>query len=131
MIRRPPRSTLFPYTTLFRSLVELRATQATLAREAQAAERRRIAREIHDVAAHSLTVTMLQLTGARLLLQRVGGDPRAIEAIGEAERLGRQSLDDVRRTVGLLADASPDAATAPLPGGADLGRLVGQYREAG
>ena len=114
-----------------RLLAELRAAQADLAREAQAAERRRIAREIHDVAAHSLTVTMLQLTGARLLLQRVGGDPRAIEAIGEAERLRRQSLDDVRRTVGLLADTAPEDATTPLPGGADLETLVAQYRRAG
>ena len=56
-----------------RLVAELRAAQADLARQAQASERRRIAREIHDVAAHTLSVTMLQLTGVRLLLQRTGG----------------------------------------------------------
>jgi signal transduction histidine kinase len=68
-------------------VAELRLAQADLAREARAAERRRIAREIHDVAAHTLAVTMLQLTGVRLLLQRTGGDPRAIKALAEAEQL--------------------------------------------
>jgi signal transduction histidine kinase len=112
-------------------LAELRVAQADLARQAQAAERRRIAREIHDVAAHTLAVTMLQLTGVRLLLQRSGGDPRAIQALDEAERLGRQGLDDVRRTVGLLADGADAGSSAPLPGGSDLEQLATQYRQVG
>jgi signal transduction histidine kinase len=112
-------------------LAELRLAEADLALQARAAERRRIAREIHDVAAHTLAVTMLQLTGARLLLQRTGGDPRAIQALGEAERLGRQGLDDVRRTVGLLADGSETASSAPLPGSSDLEQLAADYRQAG
>jgi signal transduction histidine kinase len=112
-------------------LVELRLAQADLAHQARAAERRRIAREIHDVAAHTLAVTMLQLTGARLLLQRTGADPRAIQALGEAERLGRQGLDDVRRTVGLLADGSESTSSAPLPSGSDLEQLAAEYRRAG
>jgi signal transduction histidine kinase len=50
--------------------------------------------------AHSLTVTLLQLTGARLTLRR---DPaRAEAALAEAECIGRQSLADIRRSVGLL-----------------------------
>jgi signal transduction histidine kinase len=112
-------------------LRELRAAQAELAREAAAEERRRIAREIHDVAAHTLAVTMLHLTGVRLLLQRRGGDPDAIGALAEAERLGRQGLDDVRRTVGLLGDGGTAARPAPLPGGDALERLVAEYRAAG
>src|ERR671938_203977 len=111
-------------------VAELRLAQADLAREARAAERRRIAREIHDVAAHTLAVTMLQLTGVRLLLQRTGGDPRAVEALGQAERLGRQGLDDVRRTVGLLGDDKAQE-NAPMPGGADIPLLAAQYRAAG
>ncbi len=116
-----------------RLLAELGAAQADLQRRATLEERQRIAREIHDVAAHSLAVTMLHLTGARLLLQRVGGDPRAVEALAEAERLGRQSLDDVRRTVGLLegAEGPTSGLAAPLPAGADLCGLVQQYRDAG
>ena len=113
-----------------RLLAELRAAQDELARAAGAAERRRIAREIHDVAAHTLAVTMLQLTGVRLLLQRTGGDPRAVEALGQAERLGRQGLDDVRRTVGLLDDDKAQE-NGPMPGGADIPLLLAQYRAAG
>ena len=113
-----------------RLVLQLRAAQEDLAREARAAERRRIAREIHDVAAHTLAVTMLQLTGVRLLLQRTSGDHRAVEALAQAEVLGRQGLDDVRRTVGLLADAATPGG-APLPGAADLAALVGEYRAAG
>jgi len=108
---------------------ELRAAQADLARQAALAERRRIAGEIHDVAAHSLAVTMLHLTGARLLLQRLRADGRAIEALSAAERAGRQSLDDLRRSVGLLD--GPAGTAAPLPGAADLPALVEEFRAAG
>jgi signal transduction histidine kinase len=114
-----------------RLLAELRVAQAELASQAAAAERRRIVREIHDVVAHSLAVTMLHLTGARHVLRR---DPeRAAEALAEAERLGRQSLADVRRTVGLLeSDGRAQAgAAAPLPGAADIQTLVADYRRAG
>jgi len=117
-----------------RLLAELRAAQADLRRQVAVEERQRIAREIHDVAAHSLAVTMLHLTGARLLLQRAGGDARAVAALAEAERLGRQSLDDVRRTVGLLdggGDSPPAGLAAPLPAGKDVCALVQQYRDAG
>jgi signal transduction histidine kinase len=94
--------------TLQRLIVELRAAQADLATQAAAEERRRIAREVHDVIAHTLAVTMLHLTGARHILRR---DPeRASEALAEAERLGRQSLADIRRTVGLLQTERPQEA---------------------
>src|ERR1700736_4344052 len=117
-----------------RTLAELRAAQVDLAVQAAAAERQRIAGEIHDLIAHSLAVTMLHLTGARHILQR---DPkRAEQALAEAERLGRQSLADVRRTVGLLQ--SPDATgsasrpvLAPLPTAADVPMLVQEYARAG
>lgn len=108
---------------------ELEQAQAALAEQAVAQERQRIAREIHDVIAHSLTVTMLHLTGARLALEH---DPReATEALLEAERLGRQSLADIRRTVGLLTPADGVDATAPLPSAAEIAGLVEQYRSAG
>jgi signal transduction histidine kinase len=114
-----------------RLVAQLRAAQADLARQAVAAERRRIAGEIHDVAAHSLAVTLLHLTGARLRVRRLGGDAQVLAALAEAERLGRQSLDDVRRTIGLLQDAAEPAPTAPLPGATDIPALVEQYRAAG
>jgi signal transduction histidine kinase len=117
-----------------RTLGELRAAQAELTTQAAAAERQRIAREIHDVIAHSLAVTMLHLTGARHILQR---DPqRAEQALAQAERLGRQSLADVRRTVGLLQ--TPEASTTgappvltPLPTASDVRGLVEEYAAAG
>ena len=116
-----------------RLLSELRAAQADLARRSAAQERQRIAREVHDVIAHSLAITMLHLTGARHILAR---DPqRAAEALAQAERLGRQSLADIRRTVGLLSAGSDDrageTAVAPLPGGEDIPALVDEYRRAG
>jgi Histidine kinase len=110
-----------------RLLIALRAAQAELGRQAASDERRRIAREIHDIVAHSLTVTMLHLTGARFILAR---DPDgAAAALVEAERLGRQSLADVRRTVGLLeAEADPRVQSlAPLPSAEDIATLVHDY----
>jgi signal transduction histidine kinase len=109
---------------------QLRVAQADLERTAVAAERRRIAGEIHDVAAHALALTVLHLTGVRLRVQREGGDQRLVESLAEAERLARQSLDDIRRTVGLLQDQASGIAP-PLPGAADIPSLVDQYRARG
>lgn len=106
---------------------ELQVAQADLAERAASDERQRIAREIHDVIAHSLTVTMLHLTGARLALES-GDRDEARDALLEAERLGRQSLGDIRRTVGLLG---PAASTSPMPSASDLPELVNGYRDAG
>lgn len=110
-------------------VTELSAAQEGLAERATLAERQRIAREVHDVLAHSLTVTLLHLTGARMAVR---SDPEeAVEALLEAERVGRQSLEDVRRTVGLLAPAGGDATSPPLPGIDDLPGLVAGYADAG
>jgi signal transduction histidine kinase len=109
---------------------ELRAAQADLAHQAVANERRRIAGEIHDIAAHALAVTVLHLTGARMRLQRESADPELVESLAQAERLARQSLDDVRRTVGLLREDSTSTAP-PLPGAADIRQLVADYQTAG
>ena len=115
-----------------RLVLDLQEAQSELAARAALAERSRIARELHDVIAHSLTVSMLHVTGARLAIEN---EPeRAVEALEEAERLGRQSLADVRRTVGLLADGdnpAGDGRAAPLPGAADVAALVEEYRRAG
>ena len=91
-------------------------------------ERQRIARELHDVIAHSLAVTMLHLTGARLALERDPDD--AARALAEAERLGRQSLGEIRQTIGLLSPGD-EAATAALPAAADIPELVRTVSDAG
>lgn len=110
-------------------LLQLRAAHDALADEAALQERRRIAREVHDVIAHSLTVTMLHLTAARLAVRR---DPREAEgALGEAEKMGRQALNDIRRTVGLLHDQTEHPTAAALPSAADIPTLLEAYAAAG
>lgn len=118
---------------LLSSIVDLEAAQAELTARAAAEERARIAREVHDVIAHSLTVTMLHLTAARLAVGR-GDTGAATEALEEAERAGRRSLTDVRRTVGLLRaddDAEASGTSAPARLAADVHELVAGYRAAG
>lgn len=110
--------------------------QLTAEREARAgertratlAERERIAREIHDLVAHSLSVTLLHLAGARHAL-RDGDVPDALDALDDAERIGRAAMADIRRTVSsMTADPTP---TRPLPGVADIAGLVADFRAAG
>ncbi|HVM41044.1 MAG TPA: histidine kinase dimerization/phosphoacceptor domain-containing protein, partial [Acidimicrobiia bacterium] len=86
----------------FRLLQESKASAAASAERAAVEERQRIAREVHDVVAHSLSAVMLHLTGVRRELE-TGGDPaEAASALREAEEVGREALADIRRTVGLL-----------------------------
>lgn len=93
-------------------------------------ERQRIAREIHDVIAHSLSVTLLHLTGARRALETDRDADAAVDALRDAERLGRQAMNDIRRTVGLL---QPDGAAdrAPMPGLTEIPTLCEQFVRAG
>jgi signal transduction histidine kinase len=94
-------------------------------------ERQRIAREVHDVIAHSLSVTMLHLTAARRSLEedREAGIDEAVDALRDAERLGRGAMSDIRHTVGLLGEESAQPTAAPDLG--DLDRLVQEFRAAG
>jgi signal transduction histidine kinase len=111
-------------------LVErLRVAQADLAERSRAEERNRIARELHDVIAHSLTVSLLHITSARLAVEHDPAD--ASRALAEAERLGRQSLTEVRATMGLLRLEGDDGLTVPVPGAGQLAELVQQVRNAG
>jgi len=111
-----------------RLAAELEAAQEGLASRAAEDERQRIAREVHDVLAHSLTVTMLHLTGARLALES-GDIGEAAEALREAETLGLASLADVRRVVGVLGS---DAAVAPpQPDASKIPNLIDDYYAAG
>jgi signal transduction histidine kinase len=110
-------------------LVKQQQMQAYLAEHAAADERRRIAREVHDVIAHSLSVTLLHVTGARHALQQDCDIDDAVDALTDAERLGRQAMTDIRRTVGLL-EAGP-TKMAPEPGIADIGDLIDDFVQAG
>ncbi|MCW2855386.1 MAG: Signal transduction histidine kinase [Marmoricola sp.] len=116
-----------------RALTAERAARAGEYARATLAERERIAREIHDLVAHSLSVTLLQITGARHALRDVAGSTSAVdevdEALADAERVGRQAMADIRQTVSTLADGP--AAVHALPGGADIADLVAQMERAG
>jgi signal transduction histidine kinase len=114
-----------------RLLEQLRAAQAGLAERSRIEERARIARDLHDVIAHSLTVSLLHISGARLALQ---DDPaQAARSLAEAERLGRDSLDEVRSIVGLMraGDESDGEWLAPQPTVDGIAELVERFRAAG
>lgn len=109
----------------------LREAQSGLAEKAAADERSRIAREVHDVIAHSMSVTMLHITAARMALEREQSSA-ALESLREAETQGRNSLNDIRRTVGLLGTGEDsDAPAEPMPSVTDLPKLVDDFRTAG
>jgi signal transduction histidine kinase len=107
----------------------LRAAQIGLADRSRAEERNRIARELHDIIAHSLTVSLLHVSSARLAVEHDPAD--AARSLAEAERLGRESLAEVRATMGLLRTGAGAAIAAPAPGADQLPQLVDQVREAG
>jgi signal transduction histidine kinase len=110
-------------------VAQLSAAQAGLAERARAAERNRIAGELHDVIAHTLTVSLLHVTSARLAVEHNLED--AARSLAEAERLGRESLDEVRTAVGMLHQDGPRGLTSPLPGADGLPTLIDQFRSAG
>lgn len=111
-------------------VAQLRAAQAGLAAKARVEERNRISRDLHDVIAHTLTVSLLHVMSARLAVEH---DPdEAARALAEAERLGRESLDEVRQVVGMLRDsADATTGTTPLPDASGLPELVARFRAAG
>ncbi|TWX34576.1 two-component sensor histidine kinase [Frigoribacterium sp. ACAM 257] len=102
----------------------------TLTRSAVAAERTRMARELHDIAAHHLTGLVVQAGAAERL---VDVDPeRAKESLRSVRSQGRETLDSLRSIVGILRETGDDATgTAPVPGLRDVGGLVVAARAAG
>ena len=106
-----------------------------LERDQQAAvgaaiERARIARELHDVVAHSLSVIVVQADGAAAAAeQRPAAAAEALRTIGDT---GRDALEQMRRLLGVLrAEDADSAALAPQPGTAELDALVAQVARAG
>jgi signal transduction histidine kinase len=115
---------------LSRRNAELEAERGRTALLAAAEERARIARDVHDVVAHSLTVMIVQTEAAEAHLTSPRGDRRrAIEALGAAQRVGRRALAEVRQVVGALAEDGAAYSPPPTPG--ELDALVGTVRDAG
>ncbi len=112
-----------------RALAAERAARAGEHDRATLAERQRIAREIHDLVGHSLSVTLLHVTGARRALREDGDIEEAVAALTDAERVGRTAMADIRGTVGVLTTGRED--TRPLPTAADVNDLVDELRAAG
>jgi signal transduction histidine kinase len=94
-----------------------------------AAERARIARELHDVVAHGLSVIIRLSDGADAVAE--SDPPRSREAVRQVGRVGRDSLRDMRRMLGVLSQGPGEPDLAPPPGLADLDALVETYRAAG
>jgi signal transduction histidine kinase len=108
-----------------------RAAKEAALREVAAAERVRIARELHDIVAHSVSVMVVQMGAARMQMQsRAGGAEAPLLA---AEDVGRQALGDLRRLLGVLRadEATGTGPQAPQPGLSALESLVSQTRAAG
>jgi signal transduction histidine kinase len=113
-------------------LVRERDQQARLS---AAAERSRIAREMHDIVSHGLTVMVTLAEGSAA--STTANPERAAAAMRQVAETGRMALTDMRRMLGVLHDGAPDTQTTdghalePQPGVADLARLVEGFRAAG
>ena len=101
-------------------LRELEQTRAAQAQAATLAERQRLAREMHDVLAHSLSGLVLNLEGAMLLADQGGADPQVRDAIHGAHRLAKTGLQEARRAIGMLRDDV-------LPGPRRLADLAAEF----
>jgi signal transduction histidine kinase len=118
-------------------IVRLRADHAAQRVRAQAAEARRIvveerariARELHDVVAHRVSLMTVQAGAAKAVAAE---DPDgALQAMGAVEEAGRQALTELRHLLGVLRPETDLDGLGPQPGLADLSRLVEQIRAAG
>jgi signal transduction histidine kinase len=107
----------------------LEREQEALAARAVATERSRIARELHDVIAHSLSVIVVQAAAERRVLGP--GRESTAEALDSIEQAGRQAMTELRLLLGLLRKTGGELSLAPQPGLGELGDLVAEVREAG
>jgi signal transduction histidine kinase len=96
---------------------------------AVAAERTRIARELHDVVAHAISVMGIQAGAARRTL--APGQTEQHDALLDVERLGREALEEMQRMLGVLRTDEVDEGIGPLPGLAQLPTLAADARRAG
>jgi len=107
----------------------LEREQELAMRVAVADERSRIARELHDVVAHSVSVMVVQSGAARRLLNR--HPERVGETLRSVEGSGREALTELRRLLGVLTDDAGEATLAPQPGLSQLDALVERVTSAG
>jgi signal transduction histidine kinase len=117
-----------------RLLAQMEETRDAELRAAALSERQRLAREMHDVLAHSLSGLVVQLEGARLLALSDPADGRLAATIDRAHQLAKSGLDEARRAIGMLRDdelPGPDKLVALARSfQADTG-IACQYTETG
>ena len=107
----------------------LERDQEARAARAVETERARIARELHDVIAHSLSIIVVQAAAERRVLP--AGQQSTAETLESIEQSGRQAMTELRRLLGLLRKSDGEPSLAPQPGLSRLGDLVAEVREAG
>lgn len=118
----------------YSAAMEERAARAERERDSEAqiataAERARIARELHDVIAHNLSVMVAQADGGAYVFDAM--PERSREALAEIGRTGRQALAEMSSLLGLLRPDPEAAPLAPAPVAGEIDQLVSQAREAG
>jgi signal transduction histidine kinase len=109
--------------------VQLEREQAEAARQAVMDERQRIARELHDIIAHSVSVMTVQAGAVRRRL--TPDQTRERESLVAVERTGREALAEMRRLVGMLHEEEANPSYAPQPGMQALDTLIDRVRAAG
>jgi signal transduction histidine kinase len=108
---------------------QLVAQQELVRREAVIAERHRIARDLHDVIAHSISAMVVQTAAAQDLV-RVDVD-RAEELLANVADAGRAALAETGRLLHVIRDDADELGLAPAPGLANLGSMVQHFRDSG
>ena len=103
-------------------IAQLEATRVAEARAAALGERQRLAREMHDVLAHSLSGLVLNLEGARLMAERGVTGPQIEEAITRSHRLAKTGLEEAQRAIGVLREDT-------LPGPQGVAQLAAEFQE--
>ena len=110
--------------------VQLEAEQEIATAQASADERVRIARELHDVIAHALSLIVVQARGGRRMIHR-NRSHEALETFDTVELAAQQALDEMRRLLGMLREDDGDLALTPPPSLARLPELIAQVADAG
>jgi signal transduction histidine kinase len=126
---RAVRSRTSLNTALRANAERLEQQQRERARQAVVEERTRIARELHDVVAHSVSVMVIQTAAARAVAPR--DRAAALEALRSVESCGRDALIDMRRMIGVLHRADIDLLGGAAPGLAQLDKLAERARASG
>jgi signal transduction histidine kinase len=110
---------------------QLERDQGASSRRAAADERERIAREMHDIVAHSVSVMVVQAGAARRVLESNISSESAKDALKQIEDTGRSALTDMRRMLGILRSPTDSADLSPQPSITQLDDLMAQARDAG